>query len=232
MPSVRYILITVQFFLLVPACADVALLQNGTVLVNVHVDDRRGTETQPLRVRFFENSFEYRPRSDSVHLLEGYSKVLPVANVLSTSTVYAKESVRKLVDEQKWKAYVPPPRRVVTLPEREPAQPTPEPGQNSPPAPVLVNVIPPSVPLDVRLQRQVDLFLREQKLLADTLATSVTIGQLTAEQAVWHRLYLLENQKLVLHRFFPPTSEVTGTLSQWDEMTTEVTKIRRFPFEI
>ncbi len=214
--------------------ADVVLLQSGNVLVNVHVDDRKGTETQALRVRFFPHSFEFRPGSNSVHLLSGYSNVYPVAEVVSTTTVYGKEDARKLISERAWERYIPPARVQVVTPRRDPPpqEITNETATTTAVPALMVNIIPPTVPLEIRVNRQVDLFLREQKLLVDALATSVTMGQISGEAAVDSRLSLLQYQKAILSRFFPAEPEVAKTLEQWDERTSHVLEKRRFPFEI
>lgn len=216
---------------LTPAVAfgDHVLLQDGRMLFNVRVVDTASTESRPLRINYKPASFGYSYRQNQVFALRGLSGQFRVADFISTSTEVGKLAGRDLVQEQRWHMWRPraiPPLRL----------PTPEPVRTPPPVlketPLPVNVAPAELPLEQRLQMQLDMFVREQSELAHDIRSSTTQGLLTQGQALDLRLQWLEAQKRVLNRYYPADEQmVQDAKNQWEMQTQRVRSTGRFSFE-
>lgn len=199
------------------------------MLFNVHVVDTNTTEARPLRVIYKPGSFGYDFHRNTVFSLSGISGQYRVADFVRTSTEVGKEKGRQLVIEKNWHRYSEPPRPVLRPPTPAPrvtATPVPQ------ATPLPVNVASPDLPLEERLQKQLDIFMQEQQRLAQDIRTSVTQRALTEEAATQLRLQWLKAQQEVLEQFYPRDEQVVrDAKEQWTLQMQRVSGLGKFSFE-
>src|SRR5262245_34948501 len=93
-----------RFFLVFALCAslfptlsqaDFVLLQDGTGLFNVTMEDSVATQSRMLRIRYKPMSFAYDFTRDTVHAVLGHSEYKDVADHYSTTTEVGKSAARE-----------------------------------------------------------------------------------------------------------------------------------------
>ncbi len=183
------------------ARADHALLQDGRALFNVRVVDTDTTGARPLRVMFKPQSFGYDYWQNSPFLLRGRSEMYNIADFATTSTeITGSAAAREWIKANQWHMYVAPPPPVI--PKITPAPPTPVPTPSedelTPP-----NVADPLLPIEARVQRQLDIFIQEQTTLAEQLKLYTKGGGVDSGRSRQMRLDLIKRQSRVLEKYFP-----------------------------
>lgn len=216
-----------------PACADHALLDDGRVLYNVMVPDGTTTGGPTLvRIRTGSLSFAYNPRTNSVSTLPAHSVIYRIADYVSTTTTVGKEAATAMVKQRRWDR--PPARR------SHPPLVAPSPAPKATPVPVAVaqsekkplNVVPDSVPLEQRLNQQLDLFMKEQTSLVQDAATSAVRGFVSPVQVTEEKVRLLEQQLNILTHYYPQTTEtVKLAVDYWTEQVERARQTGRFDLE-
>jgi hypothetical protein len=170
--------------------AEHALTQDGHALFNVYVEQTATTWSRPLRVRFQSGSFEYDYQQHAiVNAFDGGTGLYWIADVVSTSTQVGKEEGRLLMQQLGWHRYTPPPPRVIVLP-------TPTPVPTTTPAPEVAQIDPneladQSLPLEERLEAQRQIFIDQQRALADRLLLDKRMHQSDDERGKQERIRLL-----------------------------------------
>lgn len=188
------------------ARADYALLQDGRALFNVRVVDTDTTEARPLRVLFKPQSFGYDYRKNSPFLLRGRSDMFNVADFVTTSTeITGTSAARQWVRGSEWHTYVPPPQPVIAKITPAPPTPVPPPTEDEVTPP---NVADPLLPVEQRVQKQLDIFIQEQTTLAEQLKLYKKAGGVDVGRARQMRLDLLKRQARVLDKHYPAGDEL------------------------
>jgi len=216
------------------AHADHVLLDDGRLLFNVMVPQgtTTGTEARLARIRTTRFSFELDPRSNVVTPLPPYTIVRRVADFVSTTETVGRQEATSLQASRRWNQYIPPAPEVLVAPTPAPKA-TPLPviaaGQ---PTPVPLNVVSPTLPLEQRLDRQMDLFTKEQTKLSQDAVTSVVRGILTPEQIRQAKVSLLQRQKGILEQYYPQTTEtVKLAINYWAQQIERTTLTGKFDVE-
>ncbi len=211
------------------ARADYALLQDGRGLFNVRVVDTQSTAAGNMQVIFKPESFGYNFYTDSPFLLRGHSDVYKVADYVTTSTQVGKEGARRFMGQKAWHRYTPPPPRVI--PVFSTAPPTPVPTATPVPPPP-ENVADPSLPIEQRIQRQLDIFIHEQTTLAEQLKLLSRMGTSDPEKGKQQRVDLLKIQVQVLENYYPSTDDlVIRAREALQHQQSQVAQSGKFNFE-
>ena len=188
-----------------PSWADHALLQDGRGLFNVLVDNTATTWSRPLRVRYNQYSFGYDYDRHSVFaLLSQFGDYYDVADFVQTTGTVGKFGARQLMVDRQWHRYVPPPP--VIIPIFTPAPPTPVPTA----APVVEPIDPteladPSLPIDKKVEAQLNLFIQAQSEMANKIKFSVSIKTINDDAGRRLRVELLQHQLKILTNAYPAT---------------------------
>lgn len=218
-----------------PAKADYVLLQNGTLLFNVVVEDSDTTASRPMRIRNRANgvSFEYNPKNESVKPLPGTFGTFMVADYVKSYENMGKARAKEIVSQKSWQRYVPPPvKRIIA--------PTPEPKHTATPITTATvnqeklpnSVVSASEPLPSRLQKQLNLFVKEQSRVSFDANTSVARGLISTEKATEVRIRWLENQIRILKTYYPVSdAEVSAKIKQWEDMVEETKRTGKYMIE-
>ncbi len=214
------------------AWADHALLMDGRVLYNVMVPDGASTGGLLVRIRTTPMSFEYDPRTNVVTTLPRHSVIKRVADFVETTKTVGREEATALVTRKDWGNYLPPPRPVLVAPTPAPKA-TPIPATAVAQAtPIPLNVVPDSVPLEERLDQQLDMFMKDQTKLSQDAATSMVQGLISPVQATTAKVQLLEQQKMILDRYFPQNAEtVKLAVNYWNQQLERARQTGRFDLE-
>ena len=187
--------------------ADFVLLQNGDGLFNVTVEDTLSTQSRPLKIRYRPMSFAYEYSRDTVHALLGHRDSLDVADYYSTSTEVGKSAARQWMAARHWEHYTPPPREILKAFTPAPKIIYTPPPQNTPPPD---NIADQELPLNQRIQAQLDIFINEQQTLGDRIKAGVQQKQMDEQQGKVQRLKLLEYQQKILANYFPESEDLVG----------------------
>lgn len=212
------------------AYADHALTQDGTALFNVSVEQTATTWSRPLRVRWRSGSFEYDyDRHQIVRAESEGTSLFWLADIVTTETVVGKEEARAIMKRLEWHRYVPPPPRVVVLP-------TPTPIPTATPAPQVETakdeVADLSLPLEERLEKQREIFLNQQRALAEHIRFSERMRSVNDEKARELRKKLLERQILILKGYYPTNNEkVRLTIEALEDQIRHVEGKGKFSWE-
>jgi len=214
------------------AMADHALLMDGRVLYNVMVPDGASTGGLLVRIRTTRQSFEYDPRTNVVTSLPRHSVIKRVADYVETTKTVGREEATALVTKKDWTNYLPPPRPVLVAPTPAPKA-TPIPYTAVAQAtPVPLNVVPESVPLEERLDQQLDMFMKEQTKLSQDAATSLVQSIISPQEVTAEKVRLLEQQKMILDRYFPQNDEqVRLAVNYWNQQLERARQTGRFDLE-
>jgi len=221
---------TLTLLVLAPAVrADHALLTDGRALFNVHVVDTHSTAARPLRVIYKPASFGYDYQRNTPFPLMGISGQYRIADFVTTTAEVGKARGRDLMAQRNWHRYVEPPRPTLRAP-------TPAPTVVVTPAPVAtplpVNVASPELPLQERVQAQLDMFMQEQSRLAAEIRTSESLRALTEEAGAKVRLQWLEAQSKVLDQYYPADEQIVrDAKAQWELQMQRVRGLGKFSFE-
>ena len=206
MPTTRHLVLGAGLaaLLVSPACGDHALLQDGRALFNVHVEDTNTTWARPLRIRFKPASFGYDYDTNGVFAVTGHAAFYYVADHVSTATEVGKKGARALIQEMGWRNYqAPPPVLITPFTPAPPPTPTPAPVATPNPA----RVADPKLPMDERIQTQLNIFITEQQTLANQLSFMTAVKTIKAARRKELRLNLLRDQKQVLTQVYPADSD-------------------------
>lgn len=212
-----------------PGRADFVLLQDGRALFNVRVVDTDTTQARPLRVIFKPQSFGYDYDRNSPFLLRGRSDVYWVADYVTTTTELGKSGAREWMQARRWNRYTapPPPRVPVITPAPPTPVPTPAEEEVTP-----ANVADPLLPIEKRIQRQLDIFIEEQTTLAEQIRLYLKVGGLDAARARQMRQELLQKQIRVLEKHYPADDDLVARAKEALENQRKVVEEKgRFNFE-
>src|SRR5690606_976162 len=98
--------------------------------------------------------------------------------------------------------------------------------------PIPYNVVSDSIPLQERLDKQLDMFLKEQTKLAQDAATSVVQGLTTPANVLNVKTRLIEQQRTILEKFYPAGDEtVQLAVNYWAQQLDRVKQTGRFDLE-
>jgi len=215
------------------AMADHALLTNGRILYNVVLPENATTGGALLRIRTTPSSFGFDPRTNAVTAVSPFSVTERVEDYISTATTVGREKAVGIVQSHHWD--VPRPRRSGPPLVAPPPAPkfTPAPIVFQPRAtPVPLNVVSDTLPLQDRLDKQLDIFMKEQTTLARDGGTSVVQGIVTAEQLKAAKLRLLQQQKSILTKFYPQNEEsVKLSVEYWEQQISRLQTSGKFDLE-
>lgn len=236
--TMRHRMLTLGICLLSTATlyADHVLTDSGRVLLNVTVAEPGGlTPGQMVRVRTFDSSFEFDPRTNAVTILPRHSVVRRVAGVITTSTVVAREGAVALVDSAGWRGYSPPYRPALVAPTPAPKA-TPVPvamaEKNRAQQAASLNVVPETVPLAERLDRQLEIFMAEQTRMVQDASTSRVQGLMSPDSIKMEKIQLLMRQKSILERFFPQADDtVKLAVDYWKKQVDKAQVSGQFDME-
>ncbi len=213
--------------------ADHALLDDGRVLYNVMVPDGATTGSAALtRIRVGSLSFGFDPKSNTVFRLPAHSVIYRIADYIESSATVGRAEATEIVQKRRWGNYTAPPQfaALVAPPPAPKAKPLP-PGLAQE-TPVPLNVVPKSVPLDERLTKQLDLFMKEQTTLAQDATTSMARGIVSPQAATGQKVRLLQQQKNILEQFYPQTTDtVKLAVEYWGEQVNRAAQTGRFDLE-
>jgi len=214
------------------ALADHALLADGRILYNVMIPDRASTSGLLVRIRTTPNSFEFDPRTNVVTPLAGHSIIKRLADYVPTTKTVGRAEAAALVQNRSWDRYVPPAREILIAPTPS-IKATPIPVAILAKAtPVPLNVVKDDIPLQERLDKQLDIFMKEQTRLSQDAVTSVVQGLLTPDQSKDAKVKLLEQQKQILEQYYPQTTEtVKLAISYWVQQIERANQTGRFDLE-
>lgn len=216
------------------AMADHALLSDGKILYNVIVPDGATTGGNLLRMRTSPASFGFDPRTDTIYSLPNHSVTDRVQDVMTTSAQVGRERAKEIFFQRQWNEFRPPPARPrLVMPSPAPkATPIPVAAASASPTPVPPDVVPPGIPLQERLDRQLQIFMKEQTQLSQDAATSVVQGLVTPDQATAHKVGLLQRQQQVLQRYYPVHEDtVRLAVDYWTEQIERARQTGRFDLE-
>ncbi|GIX45626.1 MAG: hypothetical protein KatS3mg130_2034 [Candidatus Sumerlaea sp.] len=212
--------------------AEHALTQDGHALFNVYVEQTATTWSRPLRVRFQSGSFEYDYQQHAiVNAFDGGTGLYWIADVVSTSTQVGKEEGRLLMQQLGWHRYTPPPPRVIVLP-------TPTPVPTTTPAPEVAQIDPneladQSLPLEERLEAQRQIFIDQQRALADRLLLDKRMHQSDDERGKQERIRLLKRQIEILNTYYPKNEHrVRLTREALEDQLRKVDETGKFSWEL
>jgi hypothetical protein len=193
-----------------------------------------GTSTGGLlvRIRTTRSSFEFDPRNNVVTPLPPFSVIKRVADYVSTSETVGRAEAEALVQRRSWDRYVPPAKEVIVAPTPAPkATPTPVAIAGTA-APVPLNVVSDDVPLQERLDHQLDIFMKEQTKLSQDAVTSVVQGIISPEQSRQSKVFLLQKQKMILEQYYPQTTDtVKLAVNYWAQQIDRAQQTGRFDLE-
>lgn len=231
-PQVQALFVAAALAMCGIARGDHALLMDGNVLYNVMVPDGASTGGLLVRVRTTPLSFEYDPRTNVIISLPRHSVIKRVADYVETTRTVGREEATALVTRKDWGNYLPPPRPVLVAPTPAPKA-TPIPVTAVAQAtPVPLNVVSESLPLEERLDKQLDMFMKEQTKLAQDAATSMVQSLVSPTQATTAKVQLLEQQKMILERYYPQDVEtVKLAVSYWNQQLERARQTGRFDLE-
>jgi hypothetical protein len=214
--------------------ADHALLTSGKILYNVSVPDGATTEGSTLvRIRTSPGSFGYDPRTNAIYALPSYSISERLADYMKTNEQVGKAQAKNIFRRKSWDVYTPPaPQQRLVMPPPAPKQ-TPIPvAAQAVATPVPLNVVPANLPLDERLDQQLQIFMKEQTSLAHDAATSVVQGSVTPDEAKQRKLLLLEQQRRILQQFYPQTTDtVRLAIEYWGQQAARAQQTGKFDLE-
>lgn len=209
--------------------ADIVLLQNGHVLLNVVMDDTASTWSRPLKVRFRPKSVEYDFDRRTAFPLEGHGNYFDVADFVTTSAILGKDAANEFIVQHEWQNYTPPPPfRIVA--------PTPTPQPTATPNPHLQlgpgELADETLPLDQRLKKQMDIFMKEQQSLADRINFDQKVGGQKPEAGKELRMELLQRQQRILEENYPSDDARVKNVSEaLKDQEDVVTKTGKFSLE-
>lgn len=217
----------------VPAFADHALLEDGRVLYNVMVPEGITTGGAKLvRIRTGSMSFSYDPRTNVVSTLPSHSVIHRISDYITTTTTVGREGATSLVQQRRWDRYVPM--------ASHPPLVAPSPAPKATPIPIALaqaaekplNVVSDTVPLEQRLNQQLDIFMKEQTTMAQDATTSMVRGLLSAEQVTARKAQLVETQRSILQNHYPQNAEtVRLAVEYWSEQVERTRQSGRFDLE-
>lgn len=217
------------------AHADHVLLDDGRLLFNVMVPQgtTTGTVGRLTRIRTTRFSFELDPRTNVVTPLPPYTIVKRVADFVNTTETIGRQEAASLQASHRWNQYIPPAPEVLVAPTPAPkATPLPVIAAAGQPTPVPLNVVSPTLPLEQRLDRQMDLFTKEQTKLSQDAVTSVVRGILSPEQIRQAKVNLLQRQKGILEQYYPQTTEtVKLAINYWTQQIERTSLTGKFDVE-
>lgn len=216
------------------ATADHALLSDGRILYNVIVPDGTTTGGKLVRMRTGPSSFGYDPRGDTIYSVPNFSVTGRVADYVSTTTQVGRQQAKNIFFREQWHEFRPPPARPrLVMPSPAPkATPTPITMASAAAREAPPNVVPEGVPLQERLDRQLQIFIDEQTKLSQDTATSVVQGLITEEQSRAVKINLLVRQQSVLQRYFPVSQDtVKLAIEYWVEQVERARQTGRFDLE-
>lgn len=217
-----------------PASADHVLATNGKILYNVVVPDGATSGGAVVRIRTTPASFEFDPKTNAVLPVQGFSVARAVADLVKTHETVGRDKARDLATQRNWTRYVhaAPPRPRLIMPTPAPKF-TPAPMvERAEPTPVPADVVPEGMPLNERLDKQLEIFLTEQSTLARDGATSVVQGVIKADQVHRRKVQLLQRQRGILQQYFPVQEEsVKLSLRYWGEQIQRAEETGRFDLE-
>jgi len=215
-----------------PSSAEHALTQEGRALFNVYVEQTATTWSRPLRVRFQSGSFEYDYQQHAiVNSFEKGSGLYWIADVLSTTTLVGKEEGRQLMQQLGWHRYTPPPPRVIVLP-------TPTPIATITPSTPVARIDPneladQSLPLEERLEAQRQIFIEQQRAMADRLLLDKRMHQSDDERGKHKRIRLLKHQIEILNTYYPKDEyRVRLTREALEDQMRKVEETGKFSWEL
>lgn len=216
------------------ARADHALQTNGKILYNVVVPEGATTSGAVIRLRTTPLSFEFNPKTNAVLPVSGFSVARPIADFVKTQETVGREKARKLAADRQWTRYIytPPARTPLVMPTPAPKF-TPVPvAEVAEPTPVPVDVVPEGLPLNERLDKQLDIFMTEQVTLARDAATSAVQGLITADDVKRRKVQLLQRQRHILEQYFPAGDDaVKLSLGYWAQQIERAGQTGRFDLE-
>ncbi len=214
-----------------PARADHALRRDGLALFNVAVIADNTTAARALRVFYKPDSFVYDFRRDSQRLLRGRQAFLELADYAVTSaTISGKNEARNFMIARGWADFMPTPVPRVTAPTPTP---TPIPTPTPTPTPGPDQVAPRYLPIDQRVLRQNQIFVKEKEDLVQRVKFGGPRGEALDEvQGREMRLKMLERQKKILLEEYPQDEAlVKAGLAALDDQTSSVSSTGKFSWE-
>lgn len=212
-----------------PARADHALLQDGSGLFNVVVEDTNTTWSRPLRVRIKTESFQYDYESNSVKPLLGHTAYFQISEFQRSTDTLGKFGARHFMESKRWHRFIPPPALVI-VPFTPAPPPTPMPKAVATPDPGRLAET--TLPLEKRVEKQLAMFIDEQSRLSNRIRFSQSIHTVDEATGRQHRMALLKEQLGILTRAYPMSASIVQKAKEALEHQIELVKESgRFSFE-
>jgi hypothetical protein len=177
------------------AYADFAVTQQGLGLFNVIVEDTETTWSRPLKVLIRPESFVYNYDTKVVSPLPGHhAEFYWIGDYVTTQTVVGKATANALMKQYGWSQYEPPPPARIVVPTPAPVTPVPE-------ATIAVHpgdLADPSLPMDERVSKQLQIFIRDQTELGNQINLAEQFQNYDRKKGKEQRLQLLDRQIRIL----------------------------------